>query len=183
MWGADTPLCIPPGAGLALLPQAHRLRAAHLPLGQSHPHGAAGIGAPAPSPCHHQLGGTEGPPPSPAPSVPCWAWDRCPESRRECGRTAAGGEPLLPHPALPAPSAGGVGLLTPALIPPGAEAIADLTACALERGQPGPAWGTPGAPSSPPGEPRPPALGRPPKRSHCPHMGQGWGCGTPPIAA
>lgn len=56
---ADTTLHLPPGAGPALLPQAHRLRAAHLPLGQSHPHGAAGIGA---LPCHKPAGGHRGPP-------------------------------------------------------------------------------------------------------------------------
>lgn len=43
---------------------------------------------------------------------------------------------------------GGAGAQTPALIPPGPEAIADLTACALEWGEPGPSphWGTPGVP-------------------------------------
>lgn len=62
MGAADTTLHLPPGAGPALLPQAHRLRPAHLPVGQSHPHGAAGIGASAPSPCHQPAGGHRGPP-------------------------------------------------------------------------------------------------------------------------
>lgn len=63
-----TPFSIspPPGAGPALLPQAHRLHPAHLPLGQSHPHGAAGIGVPGP---HHKPARDSGGPP-PCPSSP-----------------------------------------------------------------------------------------------------------------
>lgn len=75
--GADTAVPLPPtpGAGPALLPQAHRLHPAHLPLGQSHPHGAAGVGGP-------------GPPPAslPPPKKPA--------------RESGGATPLLPHQCL-----------------------------------------------------------------------------------
>lgn len=133
---ADTTLCLPSGAGPALLPQAHRLRPAHLPLGQSHPHGAAGIGGPAPSPCHKPAGGHRG---APQPLLPhrCLAGAGIAALRpsRNCGSTAAGGEPLLPHTSTPGPPVpqGGRGTHT-SFNPPGAEAITDLTACALEWG-------------------------------------------------
>lgn len=84
--GADTTVPLPPptpGAGPALVPQAPRLHPAHLPLGQSHPHGAAGVAGPGPPPATPPLqtsrGKRRGHPPAPAPPVPCRGWGSPPQ--------------------------------------------------------------------------------------------------------
>lgn len=182
-----------PGAGPALLPQAHRLHPAHLPLGQSHPHGAAGIGGPGPH--HKPAGDSGGAPPSPLQPHQCLAGagTRCPESHRGCGRTAVpgwGGEPLLLRaggPGPPTPAQGGTGAQTPALTPPwglkpslisppvpwSGVSLTPLPPTQLGDPwcSPHPHWGEP-APSLP--------WGSPQTGSHCPCMGRGLGHKAPP---
>lgn len=186
----------PPGAGPALLPQAHRLHPAHLPLGQSHPHGAAGIGGPGPH--HKPAGDSGGAPPSPLQPHQCLAGagTRCPESHRGCGRTAVpgwGGEPLLLRaggPGPPTPAQGGTGAQTPALTPPwglkpslisppvpwSGVSLTPLPPTQLGDPwcSPHPHWGEP-APSLP--------WGSPQTGSHCPCMGRGLGHKAPPHIA
>lgn len=140
--------------------------------------------------------------PSSRPKSPAWGcWHRCPSllalSQTSWGSQKApqpllpnqclagagiaalrvGSEPLLPHTSAPGPpSAPGDRGTHTSFNPPGAEAITDLTACALQWGQLGPpTWGTPGAPNSRPGEPVSPCLGASPKEVTLSPHGTGLG--------
>lgn len=158
-WGADTALHFPPGTGPALLPQAHRLCPAHLPLGQSHSHGAAGVGGPCLPPHHKPASESGGTPSPPAPPVPCWGRDLPPREPPGLWQDGClGGAPPATWQHSQPPSVPRA--QTPALIPPGLKPSLISPPVPWSGASPPPPptsrlgdWGLPGAPCTVLGEP------------------------------